>query len=194
VNINGFAEANAQTGIENITLSAVTSTGSYGFQVTANASGSVITGSQYNDTIIMGAGEDDVVFLATNGVDTVTSFTAGTDDANVGALTTSTTFDGTYSVATSTTAKTLVDGDIFFVTGAAAGDADAKAAAATEITASAAWTNGTNGDIVYFVVVDDNSTGIFKMVEAQGTEVVSSELTLIATLDAVAVSTSDFIF
>jgi len=195
VNINGFAEANAQVGLENVTLSAVTSTGSFGFQVTANAAGSVITGSQYNDTIILGAGADDVVLLATNGVDTVTTFTAGTDDINVGALTSSSAFDGTMSAAgTSGTAKTLADGDIYFVTGASAGDADAKAAAATEITASGAWTNGTNGDIVYFVVVDDNSTGVFKMVEAAGTEVEAAELTLIATFDAVAVSTSDFIF
>ena len=83
---------------------------------------------------------------------------------------------------------------IDFITGASAGDADAKAAAATEITASGIWTNGTNDDVAYFVVVDDNSTGIFKYVEAGGTEVEAAELTLIATADEVLVAATDFTF
>jgi hypothetical protein len=195
VNLNGFAEANAQTNFESVNLSAVTSTGSYGFQVTANKAGSVILGTDFNDTIILGAGADDVSILVTNGVDTVTNYTADTDDIDISLVTSSSSFDKTHTAATnSTTAVTIDDGDVYLITGGSAGDADAKAAAATEITSAGAWTNGTAGDIAYFIVTDNNSTGVFKMVEAIGTEVVSTELTLVATFDGIADAAGDFIF
>jgi hypothetical protein len=195
VNLNGFAEANAQTNFESVNLSAVTSTGSYGFQVTANKAGSVILGTDFNDTIILGAGADDVSILVTNGVDTVTNYTADTDDIDISLVTSSSSFDKTHTAATnSTTAVTIADGDVYLITGGSAGDADAKAAAATEITSAAVWTNGTSGDVAYFIVTDNNSTGVFKMVEAIGTEVVSTELTLVATFDGIADAAGDFIF
>ena len=93
VNANGFAESNAQTGFENVNLSAVTSTGSYGFSVTANASGSIVTGGAYNDTINLGAGLDDVVLLAAsgNGDDTINNFDlTSKDDLDIQALITGT--------------------------------------------------------------------------------------------------------
>ena len=77
VNLNGFADAGVQSSFENVDLNAVSSTGSYGFLVTAAASGSRIQSSKYNDTIVLGDGSDTVEFMGTNGVDTVSNFTSG---------------------------------------------------------------------------------------------------------------------
>jgi len=193
-NVNGFADAIVQTGFENVDASAVTTTGTFGYSITANAAGSVISGGQGNDTITLGDGADDVAILATNGVDTITGFTAATDDIDISAITASSAFDATIDVSDSGTADTLTAGQIYFVTGASAGDADTAAAAATEITASGNWTAATNGHVAYFVVVDDNSTGIFKFVEAADNEVAAGELTLVSSFDAVAAAATDFIF
>lgn len=91
VNFNGVAETKAEKNFENVDLSAVTSTGSYGFNVTAKATGSTITGSGYADVINGGAGADVLnggagndTIVTNGGGDTVTGG-AGADTISLGA-------------------------------------------------------------------------------------------------------------
>lgn len=90
VNFNGVAETKAEKNFENVDLSAVTSTGSYGFNVTAKATGSTITGSGYADVINGGAGADVLsggagndTIVTNGGGDTVTGGT-GADSITLG--------------------------------------------------------------------------------------------------------------
>lgn len=101
--VNGVANTAVQTGFESVDVSAVTSTGNYGWSITAAAGGSSIVGSGYNDviyggagadtirggagddTITLGAGADRVVFstASTNGQDTITDFVVADDSLDV---------------------------------------------------------------------------------------------------------------
>ena len=117
---NGASNAAVQTGFESIDLSAITSTGSYGATITANAAGSTVTGTSYNDVIHGGAGVDTVIFAASNnGADTINSFTLGTggdvlnltailNEASSAAMTTLAATDSTTATAMATEATAIV--------------------------------------------------------------------------------------
>jgi hypothetical protein len=164
-----------------------------------NATGTTtITPNLGNDIVVLGGATDTVVFAATlalNGADTITAFTSGTDKLDLNALTTTTAYDSTAAstqnvFTTGTQAVTVTAGKLYVVTTATAGGADTAAAAATAISAGAAWTSATAAEIAYFVVVDNNSSSVWSMVEAAGagTEVVEAELTLMGTIDATLVT------
>ena len=155
-----------------------------------------ITGGLGNDIIKLGGATDTVIFAATlalNGADTITAFTSGTDKLNLDALTTTTSYVTTASTTqnvftTGTQAVTIAAGSLYVVTTVTLGGADTAAAAATAISAGALWTNATTGNIAYFVVVDNNSSSVWSMTEAAGTEVETAELTLMGTIDATLVT------
>lgn len=84
---NGSANAAVQSGFNNVDLSNVQ--GTFGADITANATGSTITGTKNADQITLGAGNDTVKLLAVNGKDTILNFSAGataSDVLNVSAL------------------------------------------------------------------------------------------------------------
>jgi hypothetical protein len=103
VTINAAADSAVQSKFEDVDVSAVTTTGSYGFSITAAAEGSTIVGSGANDTIYGGAAADtitggagnDTINLTVDGVadtinltdafgsDTITSYLNGTDIFNI---------------------------------------------------------------------------------------------------------------
>ena len=164
--------------------------------ITTTAGGGAWTVTGLNGLAVVGTGSvDTFVFGAADTGVAITGFkVTGADKLNVDALTASAAFDADHTAAAnSATAVTIGAGKIYLVTGGSAGDADGAAAAAAEITSAGAWTNATNGDVAYFVVVDDNSTGIFKYVEAGTAEVDAAELTLIGTINGVNAAT-DFVF
>lgn len=167
--------------------------------ITAGGGVDNITGGAGDDTIILtetASAADTVVFadtLANNGVDTITGFVTTTDKINLNATTTTTTYVTTAGTSqnvftTGTQAVTIVAGKLYVVTTTTVGGADAPAAAATAISAAAAWANATNDEFAYFVVVDNNSSAVYSMLEAGGTEVVTAELTLMGTIDAILVT------
>ena len=103
---NGLANSAAQTGFEDIDVSAYTQTGSDGADITGSSGANVIVGTGYADTIRGGEGADTitagagsdtivltettaaidtVVFDSLSGSDTITGFGAG-DQLNVNAL------------------------------------------------------------------------------------------------------------
>ena len=161
-----------------------------------------ITGGQGADVINLGAthtGGVIVVFastLANNGADVITNFLTTVDDIDVNAMTTTTAWDATVATTANNVvagthaaqAITIGNGKIYLVTKATAGSADTALAASAAISGAADWTNATTGNIAYFIVVDNNSSTVWSMLEAAGTEVIESELTLMGTVDAVLVS------
>jgi hypothetical protein len=194
--INGFADASTQVGFENVNVSAVTSTGSFGFQVTANASGSVITTSASNDTVILGAGADDVVLpgatAALNGTDTITAFTTLSDDINLNALTASTAL-----TALTSGADTIVTDKVYLLASTGT-NADTKTASAsaldTAFDGTGTLTDDTDTHVAYMIVSDANSTSVYEHTATNGeTGITATELTLIATVDAVLVA-GDILF
>jgi hypothetical protein len=64
--LNGVANAAVQKGFENIDLSGITSTGSFGADITGSSAANTITGTAYADTIRAGAGVDTII-VATAG-------------------------------------------------------------------------------------------------------------------------------
>jgi len=177
----------------------VIATGTANDTITAGGGVDNITGGAGDDTIILTetvSAADTVVFadtLANNGVDTITAFATTVDKINLDAMTTTTAYvtgaGATQNVfTTGTQAVTIAAGKLYVVTTATVGGADSAAAAATAISAGAAWTNATNGEFAYFVVVDNNSSAVYSMLEAGGVEVVTAELTLMGTIDAVLVT------
>ena len=213
--LNGLANAAVQKNFESVNASAYVQTNSVGADITgstgantivgtayadtirSNGGGDTVTGGAGNDTIVLGTGADSVIFAATaaaNGNDAITGFTTTSDKINLDALTTTTAYvtaaGGTQNVfTTGTQAVTIVAGKLYVVTTTTAGGADSASAAATAIAAAAAWTEATAADVAYFVVVDNNSSSVWSMTEAAGSnEVVTAELTLMGTIDAVLVT------
>jgi S-layer protein len=80
--INGLSNTAAQTGIDSVSVAAMTSSNSYGWTLTARSAGSTITGSGYNDVINGGAGADVLNGLAGN--DTIAT-NGGGDNVTGGA-------------------------------------------------------------------------------------------------------------
>jgi len=186
--LGGTTDPLVQTGINDVDVSALTSTGSYGFHITAAATGSSITGSAYGDTIVLGA-KSDIVSLgeysSTASADSITGFvntgSGVIDKLNVNALNGSNTaITGTLTTGTATT--TIAANHVYLVTSVVAGQADSATNAATAIEAAAVWT--LTAVATYFVVVDNNSTGVFAFGETINDHTVTAaELTAIATID-----------
>jgi hypothetical protein len=187
-------------------LAATTITGGSGVD-TITLAGAVsnvatITGGAGADVINLGAthtGGVKVVFastLANNGADVITNFLTTVDDINVDAMTTTTAWDATVATTANNVvagthgaqAITIGNGKIYLVTNATAGSADTALAASAAISGAADWTNATTGNIAYFIVVDNNSSTVWSMLEAAGAEVIEAEITLMGTIDAVLVS------
>ena len=150
--------------------------------ITALTTGSVAATSGI-DKFVFGTGNTDVE---------ITGFDSNTDKVNLDALTTDT--------ATTTVASSLTTtaGKVYFLGGQAAGAADTAAAGAvaTALNNAATWAAvGTEDVTAYVVVVDTDSSAIYKFVDAAGSdnEVVTAELSLMGTVNAV-LTTANLIF
>jgi len=186
--LGGVSDSLVQTGINDVDLSGYTSTGAHGFHVTAAATGSSITGSAYGDTIVLGAKADTVslsAYSATATADSITGFvnsgTGTTDLFNVNAINgTNTAIAGT--LTTGTTATTIAANKVYLVTRATSGQADSVTNAAIALEDAAVWT--LTNVATYFVIVDDNSTGVFRFTEtANDDTITAAELSTVATID-----------
>ena len=124
---------------------------------------------------------DTVVFgstAVTNGSDIITNCGSGVDKLNLDALTAQT------ATTAVTGSLTVTAGNVYFLASSVAGNADSVAAAAAVLQSAATWTNGTTGAVAFFVVNDDNSSAVYQYVEAGGTGITLTELTLMGTVDA----------
>ena len=143
----------------------------------------IITSGAGNDSIAVGVDSvlDTVVFgstAVTNGSDIITNFGSGVDKLNLDALTAQT------ATTAVTGSLTVTAGNVYFLASSVAGNADSVAAAAAVLQSAATWTNGTTGAVAFFVVNDDNSSAVYQYVEAGGTGITLTELTLMGTVDA----------
>lgn len=185
------------TGVE--TLDLTTDSGAQTVTLTATQKNAIAVNIGANDvlniTTLTGAavvatsGIDKFVFGATDTNVTITGF-LGTDKVNLDALTT----DAATTAVTGNLTTTA--GKVYFLGGQAAGAADTAAAAAAALNTAAAWAAvGTDSVTAYVVVVDTNSSAIYKFVDAATStnEVDGGELTLMGTVDAV-LTTTNLIF
>jgi len=185
--LGGVNDSVVQTGINDLNLTGLTSTGSYGFHITAAATGSEITGSAYGDTIVLGDKSDIVSTSAYSAgvTDTITGFvntgTGVIDKLNVTSLNAAlTVITGTLS--TGTVATTNAANHVYLVTSVVAGQADSVTNAATALEAAAVWT--LNDVATYFIVVDNNTTGVFRYTENAANDTVqAADLSVVATID-----------
>jgi hypothetical protein len=205
--LSGAPNTAAQTGFENVTAVAVTTSG---VNVTGTSGANTIIGTNQGDDINPGEGVDsvtgndgnDVITLtettsavdtlfydnkASEGQDSITGFVSGTDKIDLQYLTDS---DGT--VTTISAGFTVIANEIYFFVGNTVGDADGTtaAAAAVKTEAGGAGTDvndAANAREAYFVIADNNSTGVFFYVNngIDNSTIVAAELTLVATLDSV---------
>lgn len=116
----------------------------------------------------------------------ITGFASNTDKVNLDALTT--------DAATTPVAGNLTTtaGKVYFLSDPAANAADTTAVATALNTAD--WAAVGAGSVTaYVVVVDDNSSAIYKFVDAGNNEVDPGELSLMGTVDA-KLTTADLIF
>ncbi|MDD2535296.1 MAG: calcium-binding protein [Macromonas bipunctata] len=143
--------------------------------------GAAVVATSGIDKFVFGTGDTNVG---------ITGFASGTDKVNLDALTT----DAATTAVTGNLTTTA--GKVYFLGGQAAGAADTAAAAAAALNTAAAWAAvGTDSVTAYVVVVDTNSSAIYKFVDAATStnEVDGGELTLMGTVDAV-LTTTNLIF
>jgi len=137
--------------------------------LTATQSGSLML----ND--YAGGGRATIQFDGTETNQHISGFFAPNDKIDLNAV--------TAASAITNVSGSLTNADaVYFLTGQAAGAADSTAAAATAISGGATWTSAANAS--YVVIVDDNSSGIFKWVEGGTDGAQQVELTLVGTVDA----------
>jgi hypothetical protein len=209
--LSGAPNTAAQTGFENVTASAVTTSG---VNVTGTSGANTIIGSDQADTINSGEGIDlitgnngnDVIVLtettsvqdtlfydnrALEGNDSVTGFVTGTDKVDLQYLS-----DANGAVTTITGAFTVADNEIYFFVGNTAGDADGTTAAAAAVKTEAGGAatdvnDAANTREAYFVIADTNSTGVFYYLNngSDDSAILAAELTLVATIDSVLAAT-----
>lgn len=170
-----------------------------------------LTATQKNAFTTVNIGTNDVLNIttlttvpvaATSGIDKfvfgtgninvgITGFALGTDKVNLDALTTDT---ATTAVAGN---LTTTAGKVYFLDSQqVANAADSADNAAAVLTAAATWAAvGTDPVTAYVVVVDNNSSAIYKFVDAvnSSNEVAAGELTLMGTVNTV-LTTTDLIF
>lgn len=173
------------SGAQTVTL---TATQKNAFTVNIGAN-DVLNITELTGTVAATSGIDKFVFGANTNV-VITGFTLGTDKVNLDALTTDTATTAVTGNLTTTAGK------VYFLGGQAAGAADTAAAAAAALNTAAAWAAvGTDSVTAYVVVVDTNSSAIYKFVDAATStnEVDGGELTLMGTVDAV-LTTTNLIF
>lgn len=203
VTANGVASAGAQIGFEAVDGSSLTSaaltgltvTGSSGINNIVGSAGNdtidgaggndIITGGAGNDIMVGGAGVDTFVLGATallTGVDTIADFVSGTDKLDLNA------FESVGTLVDAATTFTTTAGTVIYLTGAAAGVADSAAAAVAAFNTAA--TNTSAAVTAWFIVSDDNSAAVYQWADTTGAaEMATSELTLIATITGVVLST-----
>lgn len=193
---NGSANAAVQSGFNNVDLSNVQ--GTFGADITANATGSTITGTKNADQITLGAGADVVVLSSTATTsDSILSFTVtGTADKidisaaasgtgiTAGGLTTGANLNGVggAAVAISKGMTTI---------------ADNVSGALTAASIYAVVTGGTNdltvanADNVVYIAIDNGTDTAIARINAAGDAVIDqAEITIVATLVGVADATS----
>jgi Ca2+-binding RTX toxin-like protein len=147
--------------------------------INGNSGNDNITGTSSNDVIVTNGGSDTVIFAnsaTNNGADTISDFLSASDKLDFSA------FETAGSTVAASGALTTTAGTVYYLTGAAAGEADSAAAVATALSAAATWTDA---DATAWVLVsDDNSAAVYEWadsaVSADG--VASGELTLVGTI------------
>lgn len=176
--------------VQTVTLTATQKAGfSSGISLDAT---DVLNITALTDATVAGtSGIDKFVFGATDADVIINSFALNTDKVNLDALTTDA---ATTAVAGS---LTTTAGKVYFLGGQITADAaDTANTAAAALSAAATWAAvGTDSVTAYVVVVDTNSSAIYKFVDAANSndEVVTGELTLMGTVNAV-LTTTDLIF
>lgn len=150
--------------------------------ITALTTGSVAATSGI-DKFVFGTGDTNVG---------ITGFASNTDKVNLDALTTDTATTAVTGNLTTTAGK------VYFLGGQTADKADTAGAVATALNDAAVWAavGGTDPVTAYVVVVDDNSSAIYKFVDAAGSdnEVVTAELSLMGTFFNAKLAMADLIF
>jgi hypothetical protein len=179
-------------------LTATTITGGTGVDTITLAGGvsnvATVKGGTGVDIINLGAAHTGGVKLwvhdnAAANFDTISNFLTTVDKFDVGLLTTGT-------AATPVTGNLTFDkataaaGKVYTLFGLAAGSDASTTTAAAALSANAVWTAGTANTIAYAIIVDDNSTSLYKITDVANSvdEIVAGELTLIGTLNAVLVT------
>lgn len=176
------------TGAQTVTL---TATQKNAFTVNIGANDVLNITTLTGATVAATSGIDKFVFGATDASVIINSFTFGTDKVNLDALTTDTATTAVTGNLTTTAGK------VYFLGGQTADKADTAGAVATALNDAAVWAavGGTDPVTAYVVVVDDNSSAIYKFVDAAGSdnEVDAGELFLMGTVNA-KLTTADLIF
>jgi Ca2+-binding RTX toxin-like protein len=211
--LNGVAEGVVQSGFESVNVSAVTSTGSNGFLITANAAGSTIVGSGYNDTIFGGAGVDVFfggagndtitggggadVFHFNGGVDTVTDFAAGAggdviDISSTGnsvttavLLVASGTADPKPAAASGVTSLAIADGTVLTATHATYTSFDTASEILTLFDSGATFDAVGNGEehTLLIAFTDTGKTHVWD-IDHNGTSVTATEVAVLESFPA----------
>lgn len=172
--------------VQTVTLTAAQKTAFSSISLDAT---DVLNITALTNTVTGTTGIDKFVFGATDTNVTITGF-LGTDKVNLDALTT----DAATTAVTGNLTTTA--GKVYFLGGQAATAADSATNAAGALNTAASWAAvGTESVTAYVVVVDDNSSAIYKFVDAANSdnEVAVGELTLMGTVNAV-LTTTDLIF
>lgn len=141
------------------------------------------------------ASVDKFVFKAHDTGVSITNFTSTKDKLNLDAFTADNHFAVRHTTADSTIAVTIAANKVYLVTGGTDA-ADSAAGSAAAIAAAGVWTNiSGNSGTAYFVVVDNNSTSIYKYTESPAAGVTAGELgTAIATIAGCATVADDYLF
>lgn len=150
----------------------------------SNLAGLTVSGTSGIDRFSLAPGDTGVI---------INDFTTGSDDIKVKELNTPYVDGFYYGLSTpSTFTPSVIDKAMFFISGGGVGTADTAESAASYISTLGNWTVA-SGLKLSFVVVDDNSTGIFSYVSDGLFEIEASELTLMASISAITVQ-SDYLF
>ena len=198
---NGGQENVVQQGFENVDLSGVSTTGTNGLVITADAAGSDIVGSQGNDDIIGGAGDDTIdvgagfdtvrVAFGGEGQDTIQNFTAGSGGDVFDFTGTIDTTDDVMVIQT-VAGNNTINPDVGLVI---SDGYDAADVAGVEDLFDG--TNGNidlqdNGDELYLLSDDGTNSYLFKLADtgngsggAADGEITDDEVALVATFEGV---------
>lgn len=154
---NGVPEEVVQTGFESVDLSGLTSSGSYGFAITANSEGSTIVATAQNDTITGGAGNDTIT--GGDGADVI-ALGGGTDTLVIASSASDVTISGSTHVLTQIdTVSEAIDGTKIDLTGLLATSGGGALTVARVSDVAGSITNGTSTATITNGVVTGYTTG-----------------------------------
>lgn len=149
-------------------------------------------------TVVGTSAVDQFVFAVGDTGVAITGFVSATDKVNLDALETYGVNGFNIALVRGTTPNAhVLNGCVYLVTGGLAGEADSTSGAATLLNSAANWINDpqftVDGAIAYFVVVDNNSSAVYKYTEARVANIDAVELSLVGTIDGVTVA-GDYLF